>query len=275
MKKILLFAASLLVLNANAANACSCIPTTPERSLKNSNAVFAGRVVDVIELNAVEGRNETPSPSSAGFKVLFEVSNVWKGTPSRQLVVTTSGSSASCGYSFQEGEQYLVYASSQGTQLETGLCSGTKPLSNAQADLAVLGRGKAPAPKASHTAQLRQNKRLWTKQKIANYRYTLSRSCFCVPEARQPVKIEVRNGKLTSIVAANGGKAVNPEYFSQYDSIPKLFDIVQDAIARKAHRISVTYHPTLGYPTKIEIDYDQQMADEELYLTVENLEVIK
>lgn len=272
MKKILLFAASLLVLNANAANACSCVPTTPQQSLKNSNAVFAGKVINIAHESS---KNPEVSASWGEFKIRFEVSKVWKGKIEKQQVVLTSDSSAACGYSFEKGKEYLVYASDQESTIRTGLCSGTKPLANAQTDLAVLGRGNVPAPKVSNTAQLQQSKRLWAKQKIANYRYTLSRSCFCVPEARQPVKIEVRNGKVTSLVAANSGKAVNPEYFSKYDSIPKLFDIVQDAIAKKAHRISVTYHPTLGYPTKIEIDYDQQMADEELYVTVENLEVIK
>jgi hypothetical protein len=77
------------------------------------------------------------------------------------------------------------------------------------------------------------------------------------------------------MVAANTGKPVNPEYFKNYNSIPKLFDLVQDAIAKKAHSLSVTYHPTLGYPTQINIDYDQQMADEELYLTIDKLEVIR
>jgi hypothetical protein len=93
-----------------------------------------------------------------------------------------------------------------------------------------------------------------------------------------------RDGKLTSIVAASNGQLVNREYFTNQDSIAKLFEIVEDAIcasqqrfaiARKAYRLSVTYHPTLGYPTKIDIDYDKQIADEELSLTIENLQALK
>jgi hypothetical protein len=57
--------------------------------------------------------------------------------------------------------------------------------------------------------------------------------------------------------------------------MPKLFNIVKDAIAKKAHRISVTYHPTQGYPTQINIDENAQMADEERYLTIEKLEIIR
>ena len=274
MKKILLIAASLLVLNTNAANACSCVRTTPQQSFKNSRAVFAGRVTDVVEQH--DGGGVASGPSLAGVKVTFEVSKVWKGEPIRQLVVTTSGSSASCGYSFQKGQEYLVYANSQGTQLQTGLCSGTKPLSNAQGDLAILGQEKKPTPQNSNASQqLQQSKQLWAKQNISNYRFTLRRSCFCLPKSTEPVRIEVRKGKVTSIIAVSNGKPVNREYFTNSDSIAKLFDLVEDAIARKAYRLSVTYHPTLGYPTEISIDYDKQMADEEISLTVDKLEAIK
>jgi hypothetical protein len=273
MKNIFLIAASLLVLNSYPASACSCLPTTPQQSFKNSGTVFAGRVIDVVDES--ESRPEVSRPL-LGFKVIFEVSNVWKGKVEKQQVVLTSGSSASCGYSFEKGKDYLVYASTQGSQLETGLCSGTKPLANARPDLAVLGRGKAPIAQTSNTSQqLQRNKQLWAKQKISNYRYTLRRSCFCLPKATEPVRMTVRNGKVSSMVAASNGQPVNREYFTKYDSIAKLFEIVEDAIAKKAHHVSVTYHPTLGYPTQISIDYDQWMADEELYITVENLQPLK
>jgi hypothetical protein len=273
MKKIFLIATSLFVLSTNAASACSCMPTTPQQSLKNSGTVFAGRVIDVVDEG--EMRPEVSRPL-LGFKVTFEVSTVWKGQPNRQFVVRTSDSSASCGYSFEKGKEYLVYASNQGSQLETGLCSGTKPLANARPDLAVLGRGKTPAAQSSNAAQqLQRNKQLWAKQKISNYRYTLRRSCFCLPKSSEPIKIEVRNGKATSIVVASDGKPVNREYFNKHDSVAKLFQVVEDAIAKKAHRLSVTYHPTLGYPTKIDIDYNKQIADEELSLTLENLQPLK
>ena len=273
MKKIFLIAASLFVLSANAASACSCLPTTPQQSLKNSREVFAGKVIDIVDQS---DRNPETSDSLGGFKVIFEVSKVWKGKLEKQQVVLTSDSSASCGYNFEKGKEYLVYANGQGTQLQTGLCSGTTLLANAQRDLAVLGRGKTPTAQNSNaTQQLQRSKQLWAKPKISNYRYTLRRSCFCLPKSTEPVSIAVRNGKVTSMVAVSNGQPVNREDFAKYDSIAKLFNIVEDAIAKKAHQLSVTYHPTLGYPTQINIDYDQMMADEELYITVENLQPLK
>jgi Tissue inhibitor of metalloproteinase len=147
MKQMLLSAASLLVFfQANFAYACSCLPRTPQQHFETSEAVFAGRVIDVIQPNPEGQSFRQPRPASE-VKVIFEVSRIWKGQKKPRIVVMTSSSSASCGYSFQKREQYLVYASRQESQLETGLCSGTKPLSLAQEDLAVLGQGLSPRPR--------------------------------------------------------------------------------------------------------------------------------
>ncbi|HEY9604053.1 MAG TPA: DUF6174 domain-containing protein [Allocoleopsis sp.] len=267
MKKILLLGTSLFLLGANAVMACKCAPTTPQQSLERSNAVFSGKVIEI-------DKSSNPSESN---RVTFEVSKTWKGTNQKKLTITTSSSSASCGYSFEAGKEYLVYASSQDNKLQTGSCSGTKALSDARADLAVLGQGKTPTVASSNPAQVQllRNWQKWRERNITNYRYTLRVSCFCAPEVRQPVIVEVRNGRVASIVSASTGKPVNAEFFKEYDSVPKAFNLVRDAIAKDAHRVSVTFNSTLGYPTDVNIDYSAQMADEERAFTIEKLEVIR
>ncbi|BBD69624.1 hypothetical protein NIES4072_30410 [Nostoc commune NIES-4072] len=118
------------------------------------------------------------------------------------------------------------------------------------------------------------NRRFWNQQNISNYDYTLSNSCFCIGEARGPVVIKVRNGQTSSITSVATGKDVK-EYFQNYNTIPKLFDVIQDAINRKAASLNVRYNARFGYPTQIDIDYNSQIADEERYLTIENFKVIK
>ncbi|WP_413171446.1 DUF6174 domain-containing protein [Anabaena azotica] len=127
----------------------------------------------------------------------------------------------------------------------------------------------------SNIGRLQVNRQLWQKQKITNYRYTLTRSCFCTTEAREPVVVEVRNGVTTAVTSVATGKPVDRELFKEYDTVPKLFNVIQDAIKRKASSLTVKYDSKFGYPTQINVDYDRQMADEELYLIVEKFQVIK
>jgi Family of unknown function (DUF6174) len=135
---------------------------------------------------------------------------------------------------------------------------------------------QAPIRTNLNQRKLQFNRRLWEKQNILNYRYTFSNGCFCIPDARGPVVIEVRNGKTRSITSVETGQPVtNPEYFQNYNTIPKLFNVIQDAIARQAFSLDVSYSAKYGYPTQINIDYNAQIADEELYLTIENFQVLR
>ncbi|MBE9129514.1 MULTISPECIES: protease complex subunit PrcB family protein [unclassified Coleofasciculus] len=141
MKKILLLAASAVIFGAEIANACSCLVREPQEYFESANAVFSGRVIDVIEPGR---RSDRSNPNSTNRRVRIEVSEVWKGNKARQVILTTSDSSASCGFNFVEGEDYLVYASRSEGRLTTNLCSGTKSLVQAQADLAMLNQQEIP-----------------------------------------------------------------------------------------------------------------------------------
>jgi hypothetical protein len=115
--------------------------------------------------------------------------------------------------------------------------------------------------------RLNFNRRLWEKRNISNYRYTFSNGCFCIPDARGPVIIEVRNGKKPLITSVATGQPVdNPEFFNKYNTIPKLFNVIQDAINRRAFSLDVNYNPRLGYPTQINVDYNAQIADNDNFL---------
>ncbi|HEY0606178.1 MAG TPA: hypothetical protein VGD58_24870 [Herpetosiphonaceae bacterium] len=126
--------------------ACSCImPGTPQEEITRSDAVFSGKVTQLTPTKALDG--------TEAIKVSFEVGQVWKGQIPQELLVETSSSSASCGYSFESGKEYLVYAYSNEGQLSVGLCSRTALLADAQEDVTALGQSTAPvaAPEASPT----------------------------------------------------------------------------------------------------------------------------
>ena len=100
--------------NVKPAYACSCLrPGPPLAELDRATAVFAGEVSDI-------------KRTTTGVDVSFSVSDVWKGDLNSTLVVTTGPHSAACGYPFEIGQDYLVYAYGRDDAgLEANLCSRT------------------------------------------------------------------------------------------------------------------------------------------------------
>jgi hypothetical protein len=118
-------------------HACSCIaPPGPKKALSSSEAVFSGEVAGIEKKEAATSRH----PGTV--TVSLRVSEVWKGPERSTLEVSMPSQESACRYPFEEGQEYLVYAS--GRDLGVSLCSPTKPLSKAGEDLAVLGNGEKP-----------------------------------------------------------------------------------------------------------------------------------
>jgi hypothetical protein len=126
------------------AYACSCIPPAPPKeSLADAAAVFSGEVTEVV----LPGGGVVNTAEM--IEVNFKVDQVWKGEIAELTTVTTAGSSASCGFEFQSGQSYIVYAYLVDGQLNASLCSRTAALENAGEDLEALGEGAAPTPAVS------------------------------------------------------------------------------------------------------------------------------
>ncbi len=127
-----------LFATATPSYACSCVPpASPSESLANSALVFQGRVSSVQELDRGDGTWGSLDPTT----VAFEVSTVWKGPEHQTMYLTTAREGASCGFTFVDGEEYVVY-SRDGS--EVSLCSRTRNVSDAKADVEALGPGTTP-----------------------------------------------------------------------------------------------------------------------------------
>lgn len=127
---------TLLTVRPSVTYACSCVmPAEPLEALENSAAVFTGKVVDIKESKGTIISSADPA------EVTFEVVSSWKGVETNKVKLTTELSSASCGFTFTEGESYIVYTGDGGEPegLKTGLCTRTKLLSSAGEDLKELG----------------------------------------------------------------------------------------------------------------------------------------
>ena len=145
MATLVMAVLAAVLLQAPSAYACSCAEPVPvEEEMEKSAAVFSGKVVKI-----VDNRILTSMSSDASIGYVFEVEKAWKGVERKEVVVYTERYSASCGYEFAYGEEYIVYATKEYGKLRTTLCSRTASLPSAGQDLAQLGAGKEPLKQAS------------------------------------------------------------------------------------------------------------------------------
>jgi hypothetical protein len=115
--------------------ACSCnINPSPQQSLEKSGAVFSGKVLRVNRPMIDTGHN----------RVTIAVKEIWKGDIYEEITIYTPAQSPMCGYDFEEGKEYLIYANEWKDTLTVSLCSRTQLLSAATEDLQDLGEGKKP-----------------------------------------------------------------------------------------------------------------------------------
>lgn len=127
--------------------------------------------------------------------------------------------------------------------------------------------------------ELKQNEQIWQSAKITRYSFELNLSCFCAFSDEMPLKIEVQNGEIVSMISASGA-AVQPsdpsyETFFTYGTIERLFPRLEAGFNGQADEITVTYDPTYGYPTQIFFDFIQDAVDDELTVEVLNFQVLK
>lgn len=129
---------AIALLATSTAYACSCglIPDSVSAA-RTADAVFSGRI------ERIQSRRSTFGPDLA---VTFAVERSWKGKVTPSEIVATAGATASCGFPFEKGRTYLVFAARlRNGSLMTSLCSRTGLLSHSIKDAAAFGEGQAVA----------------------------------------------------------------------------------------------------------------------------------
>lgn len=127
MTRTVVTAVAVLLLAARPAAACDCDRPSIKEGIEHSDAVFVAKAADV----KIDGDRRV---------VTLEVSKAWKGANDKRVTVWTAVEGSTCGYAFEAGEEYLVYARDDGKGgLETNICMRTCRISEAKEDLKALG----------------------------------------------------------------------------------------------------------------------------------------
>lgn len=103
----------------------------------------------------------------------------------------------------------------------------------------------------------------WADQGPASYRFTVMRSCECLPEMSGPAVVTVGSGAIASRHYLSTGAVVPSTYAAFFPSIDGLFEIIEAARREDVGRLDVTYDPTYGYPTRIAIDGDGVVGNDD------------
>lgn len=147
MKAILLAAFALL--GARAGFGCSCAGPNPVCSVYwKTDTVFLGHVTRI-----EQGAGE--------YLVHFDVTKLYRGTRSEPMVIHTPDQGPMCGFAFERGRDYLVYASAGANgELATSRCSRTHEVISREDDADLLwmeGLAHSPAG-VSIFGQIRKQK---------------------------------------------------------------------------------------------------------------------
>lgn len=77
--------------------------------------------------------------------VTIRASRVYRGSNQKVFVITTGMGGSDCGFNFDTGQKYLVYAEAKGNTFFTSICTKTEILQRAGTSLRLL-RGEPPQP---------------------------------------------------------------------------------------------------------------------------------
>ncbi len=135
---ILLSGFGVFLATPHPVQACSCVIFTPLEQFEMASTVFHGRVTAMAPFTPA-AHSPKPWLDSA---VQFQVDTVWKGAVAENLVIAVVGANEACGFEFDVGEEYLVYADGP-PFYGTSWCAGTMIFDG---DVAHLGEGRAPLP---------------------------------------------------------------------------------------------------------------------------------
>lgn len=125
-------------------------------------------------------------------------------------------------------------------------------------------------PIASEQVQLTASMQKWAARGYPDYQIELHWVCGeCSASWSHVLRLTVRDGEVTAVFDVTAGVAVEKD--PRTLTVEELFAYVQSGIDGLAYRLAADYHPTLGYPVSVAIDWRERMVDDEGGFVVSSL----
>ena len=149
---VLLIVLICLIGSGKRVHACSCATNAPP-----CEATWTAGAVFVAQVMAIEPFVDDVDPLKGipfNLRVRLRVTEQFRGGVGSNADVYTQSDSASCGYAFEAGRTYLVYARRYRDRWAVNYCSRTRVIEDAVSDLAYL---RGPARQSSGLGTIQGN----------------------------------------------------------------------------------------------------------------------
>lgn len=131
------------------------------------------------------------------------------------------------------------------------------------------------AAAAAEDALLDSARSLWQSAQNGNYRYSFQKYCDCYRGEPPTTVVTVRGGQIRDVfhVHSDSDRQVPAREGSLdlYWTVDDLFGKLEAAYSRNAI-VRVEFHPDLGYPVSLYIDYDPDFTGDETDLRLRAFE---
>jgi hypothetical protein len=131
--------------------------------------------------------------------------------------------------------------------------------------LSCVSRSEAGSQKSVQT----QN-RQWSEL-AQDYQISFRQLYFCLPDSIRPMRITVRDNRIVNVIFEDDQSQVPAEIIADLKTIDDIFQTIFDAQSLAAHRLKIEYDQQQYFPARVDIDYDDRLADDEIHWELSNL----
>jgi len=122
-------------------------------------------------------------------------------------------------------------------------------------------------------SELNQARQIWNNAQIQNYSMDERVSCFC--GGLLEWKVFVKNG-IKEKVEYDESQAFGQSYddiFKQARTVEDVFDFIEGLLGKDLASLIIEYDQIYGYPSFVSIDYNENIADDEITYSYIDLEI--
>lgn len=104
----------------------------------------------------------------------------------------------------------------------------------------------------------------WRGLAINDYTYDATVWCGDCNVPKDPVRVVVRDGAVTSATRIADGRTLMATQYPMIRTVEGLYSLLQDALERNADSILVRFDTDFHYPSAVQIDYQTSVTGDEV-----------